>query len=288
VSEDRPAGTRLRLDLRFDGTAYAGWAVQPGLRTVQDEIERALAIVLRLAPLRVTVAGRTDAGVHARGQVAHVDVPPTARQAIDLEKLAGRLSGVLPDDVAVTSVREAEPGFDARFSAIWRRYAYRIADRPDVVDPLRRADVLRRLRPLDEVAMAAACPGLLGLRDFAAFCRSRPGSTAIRTLQHLDCERNGDGLVVVDVRADAFCHSMVRSIVGALVAVGEGRHSPTWPAEILAGGRRVPDVAVMPAAGLTLEAVGYPEPADLAGQAARARALRELAPADRTASGVSW
>jgi tRNA pseudouridine38-40 synthase len=287
VSQDRPAGTRLRIDLRFDGTAFAGWAVQPGLRTVQDEIERALAKVLRLAPLRVTVAGRTDAGVHARGQVAHVDVPTIALDAIDVERLAGRLSGVLPDDIAVTTVRAADPGFDARFSAIWRRYAYRIADRAALVDPLRRADVLRRLRPLDEVAMATACPGLLGLRDFAAFCRSRPGSTAIRTLQNLECARNVDGLVVVEVRADAFCHSMVRSIVGALVAVGEGRYPPTWPAEILAGGRRVPEVTVMPAAGLTLEAVGYPEAADLAAQAARARAPRELAPADRPVHGVA-
>lgn len=275
----RPEGTRLRVDLRFDGTAYAGWAIQPGLRTIQDEIERALATVLRLPPLRVTVAGRTDAGVHARGQVAHVDVPAATLQGIDVEKLAGRLAGVLPDDIAVTSVRLAEPGFDARFSAIWRRYTYRIADHPGVVDPLRRADVLRRLRPLDHEAMGAACPGLLGLRDFAAFCKNRPGSTAIRTLQHLDCGRDVDGLVVVGVQADAFCHSMVRSIVGALVVVGEARHPPTWPALIQAGGRRVPDVTVMPASGLTLEAVGYPEPQELAAQANRARALRMLTPA---------
>jgi tRNA pseudouridine38-40 synthase len=280
VTEDRPGVTRLRLDLRFDGTAFAGWAVQPGLRTVQDEIERALARVLRLPPLRVTVAGRTDAGVHARGQVAHVDVPAAALPPIDLEKLAGRLSGVLPDDVAVTSVRAADAGFDARFSAIWRRYTYRIADRADAVDPLRRADVLRRLRPLDEASMAAACPDLLGLRDFTAFCRSRPGATAVRTLQRLDCVRDADGLVVVDVQADAFCHSMVRSIVGALVAVGEGRYPSNWPAQIQAGKRRVPDVPVMPAAGLTLEAVGYPEPSELAGQAVRARALRVLAALD--------
>jgi tRNA pseudouridine38-40 synthase len=286
VTDERPESTRLRVDLRFDGTAYAGWAVQPGLRTVQDEIERALATVLRLPPLRVTVAGRTDAGVHARGQVAHVDVPAIALQAIEVEKLAGRLSGVLPEDIAVTSVRPAEPGFDARFSAIWRRYAYRIADHPAAVDPLRRSDVLRRFRPLDVEAMALACPALLGLRDFAAFCRNRPGATAIRRLQRLDCSRADDGLVVVDVQADAFCHSMVRSIVGALVVVGEGRQPPTWPVLIQTGGRRVPDISVMPAAGLTLEAVGYPESSELAAQSDRARALRVLAP-DPTAGGVS-
>jgi tRNA pseudouridine38-40 synthase len=278
VSDEATELARLRVDLRFDGTAYAGWAVQPGLPTIQDEVERALATVLRLPPLRVTVAGRTDAGVHARGQVAHVDVPADVLAALDVEKLAGRLTGVLPADIAVTSTRPAEPGFDARFSAIWRRYTYRIADHPGAVDPLRRSDVLRRLRPLDIAAMASASPGLLGLRDFAAFCKNRPGSTAIRTLQHLTCVRDRDGLVVVDVQADAFCHSMVRSIVGALVAVGEARHRPTWPAEIQAGGRRVPEVTVMPAAGLTLEAVGYPEPAELAAQADRARALRVLAP----------
>jgi len=286
VTESRREGTRLRVDLRFDGTAFAGWAVQPGLRTIQDEIERALATVLRLPPLRVTVAGRTDAGVHARGQVAHVDVPADTLQALDVERLAGRLTGVLPDDIAVTSVRLAEPGFDARFSAIWRRYAYRIADHPGVVDPLRRHDVLRRLRPLDHEAMAAACPALLGLRDFAAFCKNRPGATAIRTLQRLDCARNCDGLVVVDVQADAFCHSMVRSIVGALVAVGEGRYPSTWPALIQAGGRRVPEVTVMPATGLTLEAVGYPEPPELAAQADRARALRVLSPDATTGGGA--
>jgi tRNA pseudouridine38-40 synthase len=278
VTEERPEDMRLRVTLRFDGTAYVGWAIQPGLRTIQDEIERALATVLRLPPLRVTVAGRTDAGVHARGQVAHVDVPAAALQALDIDLLAGRLTGVLPDDIAVTSIRLAEPGFDARFSAIWRRYAYRIADHPGVVDPLRRLDVLRRLRPLDHESMAAACPALLGLRDFAAFCKNRPGSTAIRTLQQLTCTRERDGVVVVGVQADAFCHSMVRSIVGALVAVGEGRYPSTWPALILAGGRRVPEVTVMPATGLTLEAVGYPEPQELAAQAVRARAMRVLAP----------
>ncbi len=286
MTKTRPEGTRLRVDLRFDGTAFAGWAIQPGLRTIQDEIERALATVLRQPPLRVTVAGRTDAGVHARGQVAHVDVPDVSLRTLEIERLAGRLTGVLPDDIAVTSVRLAEPGFDARFSAIWRRYAYRIADHPGAVDPLRRHDVLRRLRPLDHEAMAAACPGLLGLRDFAAFCKNRPGSTAIRTLQRLDCARNSDDLVVVDVQADAFCHSMVRSIVGALVAVGEGRYPSTWPALIQAGGRRVPEVTVMPAAGLTLEAVGYPEPQELAAQADRARALRVLTPDATTAGGA--
>jgi tRNA pseudouridine38-40 synthase len=267
---------RLRLDLGYDGTAFSGWAAQPGLRTVQGEVESALATVLRLPGVRVTCAGRTDAGVHARGQVGHVDVPAEAYAAQrDDAVLARRLAGVLPADIGVRAVRRAPDGFDARFSPLWRRYAYRVSDDPLGADPLRRHDVVSHRRPVDVGAMQAAAAGLVGQHDFAAFCRPREGATTVRTLLDLRWERVGD-LVVATVVADAFCHSMVRALVGASLAVGEGRREVAWPTRVLAGRRRVPDVTVAPAHGLTLEEVRYPPDEDLAGRATAARRRRDL------------
>ena len=273
---------RLRIDCAYDGTEFSGWAAQPGRRTVQGELEAALATALRLPRVRVSVAGRTDAGVHARGQVVHVDVDrevveASAGRSADapLDALARRVDGILPPDVRVRRVREAPEGFDARFSAIWRRYAYRIADAPELVDPLVRGHVLTWSRPLDVAAMNAASAPLLGLQDFAAFCRRREGATTVRTLLELDWSRDPAGLVVGSVRADAFCHNMVRALVGSLLAVGEGSRPATWPAQVMAGRRRDAGVRVAQAHGLTLEEVGYPDDAELAAQADRARARRE-------------
>ena len=274
---------RLRIDLAYDGSGFHGWARQVGLRTVQDEVERALDLVLRTSGTTVTVAGRTDAGVHARGQVAHVDVDPEALAAVagrggdpPPEALARRLNGILGPDVQVRRVSTAPEDFDARFSAVWRRYAYRIADRPELVDPLTRHHVLARPRPLDLEAMNEASAMLLGEQDFAAFCRKRPGATTIRTLIDLHWEREGAGTVVGTVRADAFCHNMVRSLVGCLVAVGEGRHEPGWAADVLAARVRDPAVTVLHAHGLTLEEVGYPAADRLGDRARESRALRTL------------
>ncbi len=264
---------RLRLDLSYDGTDFAGWAVQPGQRTVQAEVEGALATVLRLPRVRTTCAGRTDAGVHARGQVTHVDLPTAAWDG-DERALGRRLAGVLPRDVAVRAVRRAPDGFDARFSPLWRRYAYRISEHPFGPDPLRRRDVLSHGRPLNLDAMAAAARELLGEHDFAAFCRRREGATTVRTLLELAWSRDND-LLVATVMADAFCHTMVRSLVGALLAVGEGRRPARWPADVLAGRERRPDVAVAPPHGLTLEEVHYPSDAEVAERAAAARRRRE-------------
>jgi tRNA pseudouridine38-40 synthase len=234
---------RVRIDLGYDGGGFHGWARQPGLRTVQGELERALDTVLRVEGSSLTVAGRTDTGVHARGQVAHLDVDDAvvdaargraAHSAGDV--LLRRLNGVLDPDVRVRRVGAAPTGFDARFSAVWRRYAYRIADRAEAVDPLRRSHVLVASQPLDEAAMAGASEALLGEHDFAAFCRKRPGATTIRTLLELGWERQPDGLLVGTVRADAFCHNMVRALVGCLVAVGEGRRDAAWAAGVLADG----------------------------------------------------
>ncbi|WP_101784172.1 tRNA pseudouridine(38-40) synthase TruA [Nonomuraea indica] len=289
---------RLRLDLGYDGTAFSGWARQPGRRTVQGEIEQALGRILRLAePPALTVAGRTDAGVHARGQVAHVDLPVTAlaelarRSArtvgeveaelpadVDerLATLVRRLGGVLEQDVRVHRVCVASDGFDARFSALFRRYAYRVSDAPGGGDPLRRREVVWHNRPLEPDAMNAAAARLLGEHDFAAFCKKREGATTIRELQRLRWARDADGVLVATVVADAFCHSMVRALVGALLAVGDGRQLVEWPAQVLTRAVRDSGVHVAPAHGLCLEEVGYPPAEELAARAAATRRVRTV------------
>ncbi|MFF3440991.1 tRNA pseudouridine(38-40) synthase TruA [Streptosporangium sp. NPDC002721] len=292
---------RLRLDLAYDGTDFSGWAKQPGRRTVQGEIEEALGRILRLPePPALTVAGRTDAGVHARGQVAHVDLDPGALGALDgrdrrggaggaggpepgsagelderLSAMRRRLAGVLPPDVRVRLVTVAPEGFDARFSALSRRYAYRISDAPGGVDPLRRREVVWYNRPLDVDRLNAAAAALLGEHDFAAFCKKREGATTIRELQRLDWVR-ADGLVVATVTADAFCHSMVRALVGSLLPVGEGRLPVDWPGGVLARAVRDSGVHVAPAHGLCLEEVRYPGAEELARRAAETRRVRTL------------
>ena len=233
-------------------------------------------------PQRVTVAGRTDAGVHARGQVAHVDVPP----AVAADRLLLRkLNGLLDPDVRVRRVAAAPEGFDARFSALSRTYRYRVADDPATVDPLRRHDVLTWPRPLDITRMNAACTPLLGEHDFAAFCRRREGATTIRALLDLSWTKDADLLLVLTVRADAFCHSMVRSLVGALLAVGEGRAEPGWPAGLLPAGERAGSVAVAPPHGLTLEAVAYPPDGELLARQQVTRNLRGEPVRDSPAGG---
>jgi tRNA pseudouridine38-40 synthase len=244
---------------------------------VQQELEEALATVLRL-PVRLTVAGRTDAGVHATAQVAHGDVPASLLAEHE-EKLLRRLRGVLPRDVAVRRVQPAPADFDARFSALERAYVYRVHDEQWGPPPLRRADVVAWPRPLDVDAMNAAATGLRGLHDFAAFCRRREGATTIRSLRALEVRRELDEvadaeLVTIGAAADAFCHSMVRSLVGALLAVGEGRQPPDWPAALLTRRVRADEVAVAPASGLTLVSVDYPPDRDLAARNEVTRALR--------------
>jgi tRNA pseudouridine38-40 synthase len=264
----------VRLDLAYDGTEFSGWATQPGQRTVQGSLEAALAQVLRV-PVRLTVAGRTDAGVHAAGQVAHVDVPAEVWAPL-AGSLVRRLAGVLPPDVRVRTAAVAPPGFDARFSALRRRYSYRVTDAPWGADPLERLDTLAWPRRLDIEAMAAAAALLLGEHDFAAFCKRREGATTIRALLRLDVERGADGVIEMAVEADAFCHSMVRSLVGALLAVGEGRRSASWPVSLLTRAERANDVAVVPPHGLTLVAVDYPADEELAARADVTRNVRTL------------
>jgi tRNA pseudouridine38-40 synthase len=267
---------RLRLDLSYDGTDFFGWARQPGLRTVAQVVEDGLAMVLRLdSPVQVSVAGRTDTGVHATGQVAHVDVPDPG----DLAMLTRRMAGVLGQDVGVRQISVAPPDFDARFSAIGRRYVFRVND--GISNPLRRRDTVAWPRPLDIVAMGEAARTLIGQRDFSAYCKPREGATTIRTLQQLDVERDTESVVLIKAHADAFCRHQVRSMVGALLAVGDGRRPVTWPAQVLHVGLRDSDVNVAAAKGLTLVAVDYPPDDQLAARAAVTRQRREAGASNR-------
>ena len=265
---------RIKIDLSYDGTGFSGWAAQPGQRTVEGVLSETLGHVLRLpAAPRLTVAGRTDTGVHARGQVAHADLPDAA-WAAGADTVARRLSRALPPDIRVPAIGQAPEGFDARFSALWRRYSYRVCDDPAAADPLRRHDTLWYRRRLDAAAMNAAAATLLGEHDFAAFCRRREGATTVRALQRLDWERDADGVAIACVVADAFCHNMVRALVGALLAVGDGSRPPSWPSAVLATAVRDPAVRVVPPHGLCLEEVRYPAPDQLAARAALTRRVR--------------
>lgn len=273
---------RIRLDFGYDGTAFSGWAMQPGKRTVEDELSAALTLILRATrPVRLVVAGRTDAGVHARGAVVHADVDPIGWALLPgrsvrtpAQSALARLNGVLPKDIVVHAVCVAPDGFNARFSATQRRYLYRICDQPQLLDPLRRHDTVVHRRSLDVAAMHASAQRLLGLRDFAAFARRRDGATTIRTLLDFSWVRAGDGVLEAQVAADAFCRSMVRALVGAVIPVGEGRRPVEWPEQVLVAGRRHPAVVVMPAHGLSLEEVTYPPDAELGARHMESRVRR--------------
>jgi tRNA pseudouridine38-40 synthase len=284
---------RIRLDIAYDGTHFRGWARQPGLRTVQGTLEDALARVLGGDP-RLVVAGRTDSGVHATGQVAHLDLDDAQQERLAARRarptaphdgaddqgvsaLAARISGVVGayPDVVVQRSSLAPAGFDARFSAVWRRYAYRVADRRSGYDPLERHRTTNVRATLDENLMDAAARSLIGLHDFAAYCKPREEATTIRTLLEFDWHRDAGGVLVANVKADAFCHSMVRALVGACVAAGEGRLDPEDIVEIRDARERVPEVKVLAARGLTLTEVGYPADELLAGRAEQTRARRD-------------
>jgi tRNA pseudouridine38-40 synthase len=265
------------MQIGYDGTDFAGWARQPGQRTVCGVLEETLGTVLR-SPITLTVAGRTDAGVHAAGQVAHCDVPDAALQtrsiAGDPANLVRRLAKMLPLDVRVKDVETAPEEFDARFSALRRHYEYRLADDPWGAEPMAARTTAAWTRPLNVDLMQEASAQLLGLNDFAAFCRRRDGATTVRDLQQFDWMRDDYGVLVAQVSADAFCWSMVRSLVGAVAAVGEGRRSATWCAELLRRRSRSSEVPVAPACGLSLVAVDYPPDEALAERNAVTRETR--------------
>ncbi|WP_329107163.1 tRNA pseudouridine(38-40) synthase TruA [Micromonospora sp. NBC_01699] len=267
--------TRVRLDVAYDGTDFSGWAAQPGRRTVAGVLTEVLVRVLGADSVTgLTVAGRTDAGVHATGQVCHVDLADAAWASVT-GSLLRRLAGLLPGDVRVRAIAEVPDEFDARFAATFRRYEYRVTDAPYGVEPLRRHEILAWPRPLELTALAAAAAGLVGEHDFAAYCRRKEHATTLREVTRLDWRRDPDGILVATVQADAFCQSMVRSLVGAMLVAGDGRRPVEWPAGLLHRRERSSEVTVAPAHGLTLVEVGYPaDPAEYADRALRTRRLR--------------
>lgn len=277
---------RIRLDIAYDGTHFRGWAKQPGLRTVQGTLEAALARIVG-SEAQLVVAGRTDAGVHASDQVAHVDLDENQWGRVQTRhgqaasdpagSLARRIRGVLGSypDVTVTRTSIAPEGFDARFSAVWRRYSYRLADGTVGYDPMRRSDTTTLTAALDVERMDAAAQTLIGLHDFAAYCKPRDEATTIRTLLDYRWSRDRDGVLVATVKADAFCHSMVRALVGACAAVGEGRLEVADVVRLRDELTRTSAFKVMPARGLTLAEVGYPADELLASRAEQTRARRD-------------
>lgn len=272
--DDIERHTRVRLDVAYDGTDFSGWAPQPQRRTVAGVLTEALVPIF--GPARVvglTVAGRTDAGVHATGQVCHLDVPAESWAELSASLLR-RLAGTLPRDVRVRAATAVPASFDARFSAVFRRYEYRVTDASYGAEPLRRHDTLAWPRPLDLAALNAAAAALVGEHDFAAYCRRKEHATTIREITRLAWRRDAVGTVRCTVQADAFCQAMVRSLVGAMLFVGDGRRPVDWPGGLLARRERASEVTVAPAHGLTLVEVGYP--ADPAGFTSRAEVTRRL------------
>ena len=304
---------RLRLDLAYDGGAFYGWARQPTLRTVQGELEQALHTILRVPaddsdePLRLTVAGRTDTGVHALHQVCHLDVgESTLDRCVGHmgvpapEALFRRLSRMVPDDIAIHAVSVAPEGFDARFSALERTYVYRICDDARPVDPRMRGFVLPLDDRLDLDAMNAAAAMTIGLHDFGSFATPNPGGTTIREVKRAHWSRipvsplvpgaSGgagtaggytvpaaeSGLVCFTIVADAFARNMVRSLVNACVKVGQGRKDLNWFAEKMATPLREGSTGPIAPQGLTLEHVAYPAADQLAARAEAIRAKRTL------------
>lgn len=255
---------RLRIDFAYDGTNFSGWAKQRDQKTIQGEMESALEPITR-NPISLQVAGRTDAGVHALAQVAHFDLPERDHQGNDwnLADITYRLNRILPEDIRVHSITKAPQYFHARFSALSRSYIYKILDDGQTLPPLLRYDTATWYRPLDLDAMNEAVNPLLGEHDFAAFCKARESGTSIRALKEFAFERDLMGVIIAKVKADAFCHSMVRSLIGAAVCVGEARFSPTWMKEVLDGKTRIGESLVFPARGLTLTKVEYPEDLEL-------------------------
>lgn len=273
---------RLRLDLAYDGTDFHGWARQKGdLRTVQGILEDNLSMILR-HDVELTVAGRTDAGVHSAGQVAHFDVPSEAldQRSIDGDpaKLVRRLAKLLPEDVRVHACTAAPEGFDARFSALQRHYVYRITTHPRGALPTRARDTAQWPKPVNIDAMQEAATTLVGLHDFAAFCKAKPHATTIRDLHSFEwvdvSTPTEPQLYEARVCADAFCWSMVRSLVGCCLRVGEGARDVDFAAAMLAESQRSSQIPLAPAKGLSLVRVDYPADEELAARAAVTRDRR--------------
>ncbi|HSG64484.1 MAG TPA: tRNA pseudouridine(38-40) synthase TruA [Gammaproteobacteria bacterium] len=243
---------RIALGLEYDGADFVGWQLQREGRTVQAAVEAAVAAVAD-APVTIHAAGRTDAGVHAAQQVVHFD---TEAHRSPRQWVLG-INANLPDDVAVLWSTEVEDGFDARRSALWRRYRYRILQQPTRSALERRRSWWVR-EPLDVAAMTAAAVAWLGEHDFSAFraagCQSK---TPMRRLIAVALAREGP-MLAIDFKANAFLQHMVRNLVGALVEIGHGAQAPSWAGELMLGRDRRLGGVTAPPQGLTLAEIAYP------------------------------
>lgn len=288
-----PATIRVRMSIGYDGSSFHGWGRQPNVLGIQQVIEEALETLIRRA-VRVIVAGRTDAGVHARAQVVHFDLTPTEYEHLPRraplsppEALVRRMNGILAAQdgaVLILEAQRAEEGFDARFSALQRRYSYRIADGLPRWDPLTRGQTMWHRAELDVEKMNAEARSVLGRHDFLTYCKPRPEATTIRTLQEFSFTRVPDGIVVAHLVADAFCHNMVRALIGAALMVGDGREEPGFMRQRLVAMVRDSKTKLAHPRALVLEEVRYPRPEELAARAAQTRAKRRSDEAEPTPS----
>lgn len=251
---------RIRGEVAYDGKNFSGWGMQPDRRTVQGVIEDAFSQIIGGPRTIVQCAGRTDAGVHATGQVMHLDIPLNWKDRLD--DLAYKVNAILDEDVVIKALVHTNQNFDARFAALSRSYTYFIQE--GLRDPLTRDRVYQHRRYLDVEAMNDASQVLLGLHDFSAFCRKTDYGTSIRNLQKFSWTRTQDGLIRVDITSDAFCYSMVRALVGALISIGEGKRTKQWLSDYLETGERDFGVFMAPAHPLTLVQVEYPPESEYA------------------------
>ena len=280
---NKPAGdsgglVRFRVDLAYDGTDFAGWAKQPGLRTVEGDLVKMFEKVFGKSKtdFDMRVAGRTDSGVHAKHQVCHLDIPQKRLPRIGRDPLnAFRLNTLIADDLIILDIHQITSDFDARFSALGRRYRYTIVDPEFKKDPMLVRYALTHKRVLDVALMNLAAKELIGLKDFAAFCKPRAGASTIRNLTTFEVSRDPGGLITIDIHADAFCHNMIRSLVGSIMAVADGRLSIQDLIHVQKSGKRANKFKTIDAKGLSLESIDYPDPADYAKQANLNRVMRE-------------
>jgi tRNA pseudouridine38-40 synthase len=281
---NKPAGdpgglVRFRVDLAYDGTDFAGWAKQPGLRTVEGDLVKMFEKVFGKSKtdFDMRVAGRTDSGVHAKHQVCHLDIPQKRLSRIGRDPLnAFRLNTLIAEDLIILDIHQITSDFDARFSALGRRYRYTIVDPEFKKDPMLVRYALTHKRVLDVDLMNLAAKELIGLKDFASFCKPRAGASTIRNLTTFEVSRDPGGLITIDIHADAFCHNMIRSLVGSIMAVADGRLSIQDLIHVQKSGKRANKFKTIDAKGLSLESIDYPDPADYAKQANLNRVMREI------------
>ncbi|RPI08506.1 MAG: tRNA pseudouridine(38-40) synthase TruA [Actinobacteria bacterium] len=247
--------TRVRMLVAYDGSGFAGFAPNPGVTTVGATLADTLERVLR-QPTTITCAGRTDAGVHAWGQVVTFD---TDFDPLDLAALQRSVNGMCAPKIVVRALEIAPDGFDARHSAVHRRYRYTVLNRP-VPDPFLAATTWHLAAPLDLAGMRLGCDPFIGEHDFASFCRKAPDRSLVRTVHSAEWDDLGDGLLRFEIEATSFCQQMVRAIVGTLVEVGLGRKHAGEVAAILRARDRAVAGALAPPQGLSLWEVGYPDP----------------------------